>query len=91
MRREAGVVDDAAGARVVEQIFEFFFDVGSKIQVRQLQKLDRLHQLRRHDQRLALPEFELGEKRHGRGQMGKVGPRLACTVLRTRCSPAFKG
>ena len=70
--------------------FEFLFDIGNQIEIGQLQELDRLHQLRRHDQRLALPEFEFREKRHGHQSEGKVGPSLACHLLRTRCGSAVK-
>ncbi|MGY4599815.1 hypothetical protein ACVWXL_007561 [Bradyrhizobium sp. GM22.5] len=36
---------------------EFLFDERREIEIGQLQQLDRLHQLRRHDQRLRLPEL----------------------------------
>ena len=36
---------------------EFLLDEGREIEIGQLQQLDRLHQLRRHDQRLRLPEL----------------------------------
>ena len=39
-------------------LFEFALDIGDQIEVRQLQQLDGLHQLRRHHQRLALADFE---------------------------------
>ena len=38
-------------------LFEFPLDVSGQIQVRELQQLDGLHQLRRHHQGLALTEF----------------------------------
>ncbi|MEY9550601.1 hypothetical protein ABIF67_004666 [Bradyrhizobium japonicum] len=36
---------------------ELLFHEGREIEIGQLQQLDRLHQLRRHDQRLRLPEL----------------------------------
>ena len=36
---------------------QFFLDKGRQIEIGQLQQLDRLHQLRRHHQRLGLAEF----------------------------------
>ena len=36
---------------------QFLLHEGRKVKVRQLQQLDRLHQLRRHNQRLRLAEF----------------------------------
>ncbi|MGY3454778.1 hypothetical protein ACVWW5_000228 [Bradyrhizobium sp. LM3.4] len=36
---------------------EFLFHERREIEIGQLQQLDRLHQLRRHDQRLRLPEL----------------------------------
>ena len=38
-------------------LFELPLDVGGQIQVRELQQLDGLHQLRRHHERLALPHL----------------------------------
>ena len=36
---------------------QLLLDEGRKVEIRQLQQLDRLHQLRRHNQRLRLAEF----------------------------------
>ena len=46
--------------RVFQQgvTLELPFDVGGQIQVRKLQQLDGLHQLRRHHERLALPHLK---------------------------------
>ena len=33
-------------------------DVGGEVEVGELQQLDRLHELRRHHERLALPDFK---------------------------------
>src|SRR5206468_1800338 len=38
--------------------------IGGQIEVGELQQLDGLHQLRRHDERLALPELESLRQRH---------------------------
>ena len=47
------------GGAVEQRIaLELRFDVGDQIQIRQLQELDRLHELRRHHQRLALADLE---------------------------------
>ena len=43
---------------------EFALHVGSEVQIGQLQQLDGLHQLRRHDERMALPNFESLDERH---------------------------
>jgi hypothetical protein len=45
---------------------EFGFNVGDQVEIRELQQLDRLHQLRRHHQRLALADLESLRKRHGK-------------------------
>jgi hypothetical protein len=45
---------------------EFPFHIGGQIEVRELQQLDGLHQLRRHHERVALPDFESLTKRHVR-------------------------
>ncbi len=46
-----------AGALQQRIALQFLLDEGRKVEIRQLQQLDRLHQLRRHDQRLRLAEF----------------------------------
>ena len=43
---------------------ELGFDIGRKVKIRQLKQLDGLHQLRRHHQRLALPDLESLGQRH---------------------------
>ena len=43
---------------------ELAVDIGNEIQVRELQQLDGLHQLRRHHERLALPDFKSLRQRH---------------------------
>ena len=46
------------GAAIEQRIaFEFGLDIRDQIEVGELQQLDRLHQLRRHHQRLALAEL----------------------------------
>ena len=45
-------------------LFELPFDVRGQIQVRELQQLDGLHQLRRHHERLALPHLQSLRQRH---------------------------
>lgn len=37
---------------------QFGLDVGGQVEAGKLQQLDRLHELRRHHQRLALAEFQ---------------------------------
>ena len=50
-------------------LFELPFDVGGQIQVRELQQLDGLHQLRRHHERVALSDLEsLGERHFDGGR-----------------------
>ena len=45
------------GTAVEQRIaLEFGFDIGHQIEIGELQKLDRLHQVRRHHQRLALAD-----------------------------------
>jgi hypothetical protein len=39
-------------------------DIGDQVEIGELQQLDGLHQLRRHDQRLALPKLKSLGKRH---------------------------
>ena len=43
---------------------EFVLDEGAKLDVRHLQQLDRLKQLRRQNHRLTLPHRQFGRKRH---------------------------
>ena len=65
----------------VERVaFELGIHVGDKIEVGELQQLDGLHQLRRHDQRLALAEFELLCQRHGSIAAAKSGPWVVCNL-----------
>ena len=47
-------------------LFELPLDVGGQIQVRELQQLDGLHQLRRHHERLALPHLQALRQCHVR-------------------------
>ena len=60
--RLGGAIDHArlafGGALEQRVLFELPFDVGGQIQVRELQQLDRLHQLRRHHERLALAHLQ---------------------------------
>ena len=39
-------------------LLEFGLDIGRELEVRQLQQFDSLLQLRRHDERLRLPEVQ---------------------------------
>ena len=74
-------VDDArlAFGGALEQgiLFELPLDVGGQIQVRELQQLDGLHQLRRHHERLALAHLQSLRQRHPR----PFGPILAYIIL----------
>ena len=60
--RLGGAVDHArlafGGAFEQRILLELPLDVGGQIQVRELQQLDGLHQLRRHHERLALAHLE---------------------------------
>ena len=57
--RDRGAFAGLAFGAFEERIaFELGFDIGGKIEARKLQKLDRLQELRRHDQGLALAHFE---------------------------------
>ena len=60
-------------------LFELPFDVGGQIQVRELQQLDGLHQLRRHHERLALAHLQSLSQCHPDGRL--VGPFLAYLIL----------
>ncbi len=53
-----------AGALEEGVAFKLPFDIGGQIQVRELQQLDGLHQLRRHHERLALPHLKFLRQRH---------------------------
>jgi hypothetical protein len=48
----------ALGALQQRVALQFTFHIGRQIEIGELQQLDGLHQLRRHHERLALPEFE---------------------------------
>ena len=63
-----------AGAFEQGVAFELPFHVSGQIQVRELQQLDGLHQLRRHHERLALAHFKSRRQCHG---CTRVGPVLA--------------
>jgi hypothetical protein len=52
--RRLGAVAGALQQRISLQ---FLLDKGREVEIRQLQQLDRLHQLRRHHQRLRLAEL----------------------------------
>ena len=52
--RRLGTVAGALQQRIALQ---FLLDEGRKVEIGQLQQLDRLHQLRRHHQRLGLSEL----------------------------------
>ena len=51
---------------------QLLLDIGREVQIRQLQQLDRLHQLRRHHQRLRLAEFEALRQCHGGGRRSSL-------------------
>ena len=53
-----------AGALQQRVALELAFHIGGEIEIRELQQLDGLHQLRRHHERLALAEFESLRQRH---------------------------
>ena len=46
-------------------LLQLLFYVGKKIHGRELQQLNRLLQLRRHDERLGLAQFKARDHRHG--------------------------
>ena len=53
------------GSAFQERIaLELVVHIGGQVEIRELQQLDGLHQLRRHHKRLALPDFELLTERH---------------------------
>ena len=55
----------ALGRALQQRIaLELAFHIGRQIEIGELQQLDGLHQLRRHHERLALPEFESLRERH---------------------------
>jgi hypothetical protein len=57
-----------AFSRSLEQriALEFALNISGQIEVGELQQLDGLHQLRRHHERMALPDFESLGERHWR-------------------------
>ena len=60
-----GVALLGLGVALQERVaLELALDIGDEVEVGELQQLDGLHQLRRHHQRLALPQFELGAEGH---------------------------
>ena len=59
-----GLARPLAGALQQRIALQFAFHIGGQIEIRELQQLDGLHQLRRHHQSLALAEFESLRKRH---------------------------
>ncbi len=66
----AGGLGASAGvSSALEQriLLDLALDIGRELEIRQLQQLDRLLQLRRHHQRLGLPKIEPLGKRHGLG------------------------
>ena len=47
-------------------VLEFVLHIGGTVEIGELQQFDGLHQLRRHHQRLALPDLEsLGQRHFG--------------------------
>ena len=60
--RRIAVIAPALEQRIA---LELFLDERDEIEIGQLQQLDRLHQLRRHHQRLRLPKLEALCQRHG--------------------------
>ena len=46
-------------------MLELVLHIGREVEIGELQQLDGLHQLRRHHQRVALPDFESLGERHG--------------------------
>ena len=81
--RLGGAVDHPrlafGGAFEQRVLFELPFDVGGQIQVRELQQLDRLHQLRRHHERLALAHLQSLSQCHP--ERHPIGPFLAYLIL----------
>ena len=70
---------------------EFGVDIGDKVEIGKLEQFDRLHQLRRHHQRLALPEFELLRKRHTPMSLGNWSEFCLSPFLGSRTRPPVKG
>ena len=64
LARLARLARALAGALQQRIALEFAFHIGRQIEIGELQQLDGLHQLRRHHERLALPEFESLRERH---------------------------
>ena len=88
LRRGAG--GSLSAARLEQRIaLELGVDIGDEVEVGELQQLDGLHQLRRHHQRLALPDLEsLGQRHEGAGELVRF--LLVCHLYsRTRCRNAF--
>ena len=81
--RLGGAVDHArlafGGALEQRVLFELPFDIGGQIQVRELQQLDGLHQLRRHHERLALAHLQSLSQCHP--ERRSIGPFLAYLIL----------
>ena len=75
-----------AFAGAVEQriALELVLHIGHEVEIGELQQLDGLHQLRRHHQRVALPDFKsLGERHGALGRaLRRTGPILAYPVRR---------
>ena len=64
LARLIGLAGLSLGALQQRIALELAFHIGRQVEIGELQQLDGLHQLRRHHERLALPEFESLRKRH---------------------------
>ena len=74
------------GALEERVALEFGLDIGGEIEMGELQQLDRLQQLRRHHQGLALAELQPLQQTHRERPMLRrtvqpIGMLLACTQL----------
>jgi hypothetical protein len=76
--RRRGVTLAVPGALEQGIALELGLHVGGEVQIGELQQLDGLHQLRRHDERVALPDFKSLGERHA---VCLTGPSLAYPVL----------
>ena len=78
----------AVGVAGLEQrvALELGVDIGDQVEIGELQQLDGLHQLRRHHQRLALPDLESLGQRHESGVIWSDSCLSApCTAIFLRC------
>ena len=78
---------DRLGAGAFQQriLLDLLGNEGLDLEIRQRQQLDRLLELRRHDERLALPQIEAGTEGHRRYRFTRLAScrrRLASRAVR---------